>query len=470
MNFPSLLKEKKVGVVGLGKSGTSVAAFCSRQGAHVVATDDLSADKLTESLTVLQKLPVCIQVGGLDEKALLSADLIVLSPGVPPSLPALVAARTKGIPIVGEIELASCFIKAPLVGITGTNGKSTVTALCGAIAAQTGRPSFCGGNLGTPLIDAVGTPAAGPEGLIVCELSSFQLETAQHLHCKAAAILNLTPDHLDRYSSFEAYGDAKARIFLNQNKNDTLVLSADDIELDRLQKRHSIAANLVAFSTRAQKQNGFVQGDQLVLRWANRPSESYPISELNLAGRHNLANALAAFLLMRVSGLATYEQVRAAARTFLPLPHRMEKIAEWKGISFYDDSKGTNVDAVVASLDGFPKPFALIAGGKDKGGSYQPLRQALQHNTVRGVVLIGEAAPLIEQALVGLPHVVRAATMEEAVTQAARFCQTGDAVILSPACSSFDMFHGYAHRAQVFAESIQSLIQKNDSLAGRSIP
>lgn len=451
------LAGRRVAVVGLGKSGVAAARFCARRGARVVGTDDRS--EMGATVTDLEDLGVALHLGRISAEALADADLIVLSPGVPPTLPPLVEARGRGVLILGEMELAARFIAAPIVGVTGTNGKSTVASLCGAIAARTGRPSFCGGNLGTPLLEAVGTPAAEPDGIVVCEMSSFQLETADLLHCRAAAVLNLTADHLDRYPSLQEYGDAKARIFRNMTADDVRVLNADDPETLALYRRnHGERFPVLTFSLReAPPLGGFVDGDDLVLRLPSG-QERYPVGELNLVGRHNLANALAAFLLMRASELATAAEVREAARDFRPLPHRIEWVAERGGVHFYDDSKGTNVGAVVASLRGFPRPFALIAGGRHKGGSYAPLRQLLAAAPVRGVLLIGEAAPLIEEALAGASFpVLRAASMEGAVEHAARLCRPGDAVVLSPACSSFDMFRDYAHRAEVYRRAVLCL-------------
>lgn len=460
--LPSLAGRHVV-VVGLGKSGAAAARLCLRRGARVTGADDKPRDRLPEA-AALEAAGVRL-AGGVRDEALLGADVVVLSPGVPLLLPALQGALRAGVPVLGELELAAVYgpIAAPIVGVTGTNGKSTVTSLCGAIAAQTGRPSFCGGNLGTPLCDAVDTPAADPGGIVVCEMSSFQLETVDRLRCHAAAVLNLTPDHLDRYPDLAAYGDAKGRVFRDMPAEAARVLPADDPEVRALFVRAQGEAALDGvfwFSTRGEvARGGFVRGEELVLRgpFADDGEERYPIAELQLVGRHNQQNALAAFLLMRASGLATQAQVRAAARAFRPLPHRMELVAQVRGISFYDDSKGTNVDAVVAGLDGFPRPYVLIAGGRDKGGSYAPLAEVMRRGQVRGAVLIGEAAPLIEAALRGATEIVRAGSMDDAVARAAALCQPGDAVVLSPACSSYDMFRDYAHRAAVFCEAVRRL-------------
>jgi UDP-N-acetylmuramoylalanine--D-glutamate ligase len=436
---------KRVLVVGAGKSGMAAARFCANRGAQVIVSDRRGASELMSASDALRP-DIQWELGGHVESSFLNADLIVVSPGVP-EIAELAAARKKGVEITGEIELASRFVKAPIVAITGTNGKSTTTALAGEIAQKTGRPTFVGGNLGTPLVQAVGTPAAGEGGLVVVELSSFQLETCETLHPRAAALLNLTPDHLDRYASMGAYGAAKMRIAKNMGMRDTLVVNGDDDWLAA--KAAGLTVPVSFFSLRGDC-DGCVKGGDLMVN-----GERYAWKESQLIGRHNQANALAAMLLMRASGLATEEQARAGLQSFRPLPHRMQFVAERRGVRFYDDSKATNVDSVVAGLDGFPTPFVLIAGGRDKGGSYAPLDAALQKNSCRAVVLIGEAADKMDAALQVTK--LRAATMEEAVTAAAARAQKGDAVVLSPACSSYDMFDNYEHRGRVFKQAVEAL-------------
>lgn len=461
--------QTRIAIVGLGKSGQAAARFCVERGAQVTVLDDKPPEALSSARAFLAPYSITYQLGGIAAAPLLQASLVLVSPGIPWNHNVLQSARHAGIPVMGELEFAAQWIQAPLIGITGTNGKSTVTSLCGAIAAETGRPFFCGGNLGTPLLEAVDTPAAQEDGIVVCEMSSFQLENASSLHCHAAAFLNLTPDHLDRHLSLEAYANAKAQIANNQTQQDILVVNADDEAVVAAVTRNHPHKHMLGFSLRG-KNNftkwphvtyaGWVEDQQLVLQLPHHPVEQYPLVEFHLIGRHNEANALAACLLMRASGLATYEQTRKALASFRALPHRMEFVATHQGISYYDDSKGTNVDAVVASLDGFPVPFALIAGGKDKGGSYAPLGKVLQTNTVRGVVLIGEAAPLIAAVVPPSVPTFRVKTLEEAVSRATMLCKNGDAVILSPACSSFDMFRGYEHRAEVFRQAVMNLSQQ----------
>jgi UDP-N-acetylmuramoylalanine--D-glutamate ligase len=439
----------RVLVVGAGKSGIAVAKFCVERGAKVTVTDKRTGAELHAARQALGDR-VQWELGKHMQRSFLDTDLIVLSPGVP-EIPELKAARQRGVRVTGEIELASQFIRAPLVAVTGTNGKSTVTALAGEMARKTGRPTFIGGNLGTPLIGAVDTAETSVRGLTVVELSSFQLETAETLHPRAAALLNLTPDHLDRYPDLAAYGAAKLRVARNMSGADVLTINADDPFFCNAAKRLAAQTRVLRYSTRERGLDGAIEGTELVAL-----GERYPIGELNLVGRHNLGNCLAALLLMRGSELVTYDQARAALRDFQPLPHRMQLVGERRGVRFYDDSKATNVDSVVAGLDGFPVPFVLIAGGRDKGGSYAPLVAALQQNRCRAAVLIGEAAELIAAAIGDALPMLRATSLEEAVALALGRTQPGDAVVLSPACSSYDMFDNYEHRGRVFREAVEA--------------
>lgn len=439
---------RRIVVVGAGKSGRAAARLCHALGGHVVLNDQrapLERGDLPEAIELVG--------GGHDAAIFARAELIVLSPGVP-RLAVIDAAIARGVAVTGEIELASTRVQAPMLAITGTNGKSTVTALTGALLAQNGKPTFVGGNLGTPLADAVGTPAVGADGQVVVELSSYQLETCDTFHPRGAALLNLTPDHLDRYASLEAYGEAKLRIAQRLDEHDVLVYNGDDAFFAAAAARF-VAPQRRSFSVRGRDADGFVDGDELVLRLDRE--ERYPIASLQIIGRHNLANALAALLLVRATGMATFEQARAGLASFTALPHRMQLVGAPRGVRYYDDSKATNVDSVVAGIDGFPAPFVLIAGGRDKGGSYAPLVEALARNRCTRVLLIGEAAPLIERALGTTIVSERCATLPEAVARGAAIAQPGEAVVLSPACSSFDMFDNYAHRGAVFRAAVESL-------------
>ena len=446
------LAGKKVLVVGLGRSGVAAARLCAAHGARVTVTDQKDAQVLGAALAALPQ-GTLQELGGHRRESFTGADLVVLSPGVPP-LSEVAAARAAGVPITGELELAARFIRAPLVAITGTNGKSTTTTLAGEILAASGHPTFVGGNLGTPLAEAVGTPAAGPSGFVVVEVSSFQLETTERFRPTVGVLLNITPDHLDRYTDLSEYAAAKARLFAAQGPGDFAVLNVDDPRVATLAGQ--LRSTVIPFSTRrVLGDGGWIEGGQLCLRLPGQEIERFPAVWPGLVGRHNQENTLAAALASRLVG-ATAEELRAALGSFRPLPHRMTLVAETEGIAYYDDSKGTNVDAVVAALDGFPRPVVLIAGGRDKGGSYAPLAQALSR-VGRGAVLIGEAADRIEEALAPVVKVSRAGSMDEAVAAATRLARPGDAVVLSPACSSFDMFRDYKERGEAFASAVSRL-------------
>lgn len=449
------LQDKKVLVVGLGRSGLAAARVANERGARVTVTDKREAAALAGTAG---KLPGAIQELGRHQlETFLGAELIVVSPGVP-RLPELEAAARAGILIIGEMEFASWFVHGTLIAITGTNGKSTTTTLCGAIIKASGYPTFVGGNLGEPLAEAVGTRAGEPGGMLVLEASSFQLETVQRFHPRIAVLLNVTPDHLDRYPDFEGYAAAKARMFLRQNASDFAVINADDAVARRCAE--ATVARKVLFSTVSKRQEGgWLENEALCVRLPGGDVERYPTNNPSLVGRHNHENALAALLAGRLAG-ATPSEARRSLLEFRALAHRMELVAEARGVEYYDDSKGTNVGAVTAALSGFPRPVVLIAGGRDKGGDYAPLAEAFSR-VGRAVVLIGEAAPRIAASFAGVvaeEKILRASTLEEAVEKAATVAVRGDAVVLSPACSSFDMFRDYAHRAEVFRSAVRSVV------------
>jgi UDP-N-acetylmuramoylalanine--D-glutamate ligase len=470
------LAGQRVLVVGLGRSGLAAARLCAEQGARVTVNDHRTAEALGAALA---GLPPGIErvLGAHPTEAFLAADLIVVSPGVP-ALPALAAARAAGRPVTGELELASRFVAAPIAAVTGTNGKSTTTTLLGALLEATGRPVFAGGNLGTPLAEAVGTPALGPDGLCVVEVSSFQLETTETFRPRVGVLLNITPDHLDRHASLDEYTAYKARVFAAQRPDDFAIVNADDARCAAIGR--GVRSQCLLFSTSGPLPEGTAGGwvergvadrnigsigskganEAICLRLPGSASvERLPAALPGLLGRHNQENALAALLAARLLGLPAHA-APAPLHTFRALPHRMELVGtltrDHDDVRFYDDSKGTNVGATVAALTGFPRPVVLIAGGKDKGGSYAPLAAALA-GAGRAAVLIGEAAEKLHAAL--SPHlpVERASSLEAAVARAAALSRPGDAVVLSPACSSFDMFRDYAHRAEVFRAAVLGL-------------
>lgn len=468
------LRGKNVMVVGLAQTGVALARFCARRGAKVTITDAKPAEKLASSMAQLADVPVTWELGGHQEQSFTTADLVVVSPGVP-DLAEMKAARAAGVPVWAEIELAYRYLHpgAKLVAITGTNGKSTTTALTGELCRHSGRPTFCGGNLGNmPLIDAVDHPANVEGGLIVAEVAAFMLEHCVTFRGDVGVLTNVTEDHLDRFGTMAKYAEMKGRIWDWQRAEDVAVANADDAWT--LRETADIPSQLFTFDSRrgARCERGAVVSEdrrELVLRVPARWSggggrseelveERYPVSDLVIIGNHNLENAMGAYLSARAIGVAP-EAIRRGAAAYRPLPHRMELVGDLGGIVYYDDSKGTNVASVAASVRGFPRPLILIAGGVDKGGSYLPMLEALDE-MCKGMVLIGKAAPLIREAAAqhGVRYpVVDAGDMHDAVRRATDLATSGDAVVLSPACSSYDMFKNFEHRGHTFREAVSSL-------------
>jgi len=453
------LEGKQVVVVGLALTGVAVAKFCHRRGARVIVTDGKRADQLAEQMKLLDGVPVMWQLGGHDEATFTSADLIVMSPGVP-TLPEMLAARNAGVEVIAEIELAYRFLDpgATLIAITGTNGKSTTTALTGKLCEHSGRPTFCGGNLGNmPLIDAVDHPANVPGGWIVAEVAAFMLENCTTFRANAGVLTNITEDHLDRFGTMERYAEMKGRIWEWQSPGDVAIGNAADPWV--MQEADGIQSQLYTFDSRSgahPERGASLEGREIVLRLPDE--ERYPMDDLVIVGNHNMENAMCAYLAMRTLGLPP-DMLRAGARAYRPLPHRMELVGDKADIYYYDDSKGTNVASVAASVRGFPRPLVLIAGGVDKGGAYQPMLEALD-GVCKGIVLIGKAAPLIRAAASahGVTYpVLDAADMHDAVRRATELCSAGDAVVLSPACASYDMFQNFGHRGRVFREAVSAV-------------
>lgn len=448
------LKGQRVVVVGAGRSGRAAAALCLARGAQVILSDARDDAAVRPALGELAAR-CTLELGAHRAQTLRSADLIVVSPGVPPR-PELEAAEAAGVALIGELELAYRFVRAPIVGITGTNGKSTTTKLVGEILRATGRPVFWGGNFGQPLSEVVDQPAAGPDGVLVLELSSFQLERIERFKAHIAVLLNLSEDHLDRYPSYSAYQQAKARLFERQTGEDFAVLSDEPDQREVRALAAGGQAQRLGFALRANTDTAAWLADgALSLRLPGGAVERYPRLALRLPGRHNTLNALAALLTARLAG-ASSADCEQGLRQFVGLPHRMELVGDRAGVRFYDDSKATNVGAVVGSLAGFEQPVVLLAGGKDKGGDYAPLR-AVVAEVCRHVVLIGAAADRIASALAGTVPLQRAQSLEQAVTTAAGLARPGDAVVLSPACSSYDMFRDFEHRGRVFRDAVAAL-------------
>jgi UDP-N-acetylmuramoylalanine--D-glutamate ligase len=437
-------------VVGLGESGLAVVRFLTARGARVRVNDRRDAETLGAAATEVEALDADPVLGGHPDSAFEGLDLIVVSPGVPP-LPQLDEAERRGVPVMSEVELAARFIEAPLVAITGTNGKSTVTSLIGEMCRRLGRPVFIGGNLGRPMIEAAGTDAGARGGLVIVELSSFQLERVSQMKVHVAVLLNITPDHLDRYRSFEAYAAAKARIFERQDAEDFAVLPADAPDLRELIVDDGTVVLFDGRSGDVRVVDGVLTDTQSSLR--------VPVGELRIRGSHNVSNACAAVLVARLLGVRD-DDIASVLREFEGLAHRMQYVRSVDGVEYIDDSKATNVGAAVASIDGLTGStgkIVLIAGGVDKGGSYQPIRQRMSEDG-RGVVVLGEAASLLERAFTDSPIELRHATsMRDAVTHAAELARPGDTVLLAPACSSFDMFRSYAERGDHFQRAVETL-------------
>lgn len=443
-----MIDGKKVLVAGFGVTGQAVVKFLSRRDCVVSVSESSPAKQFGE---LRARYPaVKFEFGGHTTEWFENADLIILSPGIPDSIQPVAAARSKGIPVISEIELAFHFLKGTIIGITGTNGKSTTVELTGAMLKQAGKSAFVCGNIGDPLIEFC--DASHPDHFYVVELSSFQLETIQAFRPHIAAIINLAEDHLDRYPSVGPYFSAKMRIFENQKQTDFAVVNFDDPYLR--EHMHSVAANRFWFSRKEMPPSGVYALKDGIVRTISGGS----VVNFNngaLKGVHNLENTLCAASIGLLCGVLP-KAMQLAIESFKGLPHRMELIAEKKGVRYYDDSKATNVDAVVKSLESFSGNILLILGGKDKGCDYRLLRELVRAR-VKKLLLIGEASDRIESEIGDVIKPERCRTLEEAVQRAASLASTGDIVLLSPACSSFDMFKDYKHRGEVFARSVKAL-------------
>jgi UDP-N-acetylmuramoylalanine--D-glutamate ligase len=450
------LNGKRVLVVGLGKSGVASALFLKAHGAQVTVSDTKSGDELRNEIPGLLDHGITVETGGHGDRTFRGQDLIVVSPGVPVDAPPLTQARALGEAVIREVELAAQFLPGPIVAITGSNGKTTTTTLTGEIMTGAGFPALVGGNIGTPAISLA--ERANPDTVIVLEISSFQLETIRTFRPKVAVVLNVTPDHLDRHRTFEAYVDAKARIFENQQPSDFAVLNADDPTCVAMGSR--TRAQVYWFSRQKEMQQGaWVRDGNIVFRDARveqrtQQREIMQVSEIPLKGAHNLENVLAAVCAGALMGCAA-EKIRQAVRDFKAVEHRLEFVATIRGVDYYNDSKATNVDATIKALESFPANIHLILGGKDKGSDYTVLNDLLRQR-VKRVYTIGAAAAKIESQIKNV-EVVHAETLENAIRKASAVAQPGDVVLLAPACASFDQFKNYEHRGKAFKEIVQTL-------------
>lgn len=446
------LKNKRVLVVGLGRSGVASAIFLQEHGAKVIVSDSKSEVQLQSEVPALLDRGISIETGHHGERTFRDQDLIVVSPGVPSDQPQLQHARSLGIPVIGEVELAFRFLQGKVLAITGSNGKTTTTTLVGEILAKGGKKTLVGGNIGTPVISLAGQSSA--DSNVVLEISSFQLESIEQFRPWIAAILNITPDHLDRHHTFQAYVDAKARIFENQQTGDFAVLNADDPTCVGLKGKSK--GSLLWFSRKQPVEAGaFLKGDQIIFRQNGQEQAVLSRGDIQLKGDHNLENVLAAVAMTMAAGCKP-EQVRKAVMEFRAVEHRLELVNTINGISFYNDSKATNVDATVKALESFSGNIHLILGGKDKGSDYTVLNPLLRER-VKRVYLIGAASDKIASHVKNATELVRSGTLERAVRQAFDAGKSGDVVLLAPACASFDQFNSYEHRGRVFKELVQSL-------------
>ncbi|MCL4503734.1 MAG: UDP-N-acetylmuramoyl-L-alanine--D-glutamate ligase [Deltaproteobacteria bacterium] len=448
------LKDKKILVIGLARTGVALCRFLAERGARVTVTDMASPASLAEPRRQIAGLGITEELG-IARPRWQGYDLIIPSPGVPPELVWLNRARESGIPVWGELELASHFIEKPLLAVSGTNGKTTTTTLVGELLKASGLRPLVGGNIGTPVISLLARQHQAD--FLVLEVSSFQLDTAPSLHPQAAALLNITPDHLDRYPSLAAYAASKAGLFRHMRENELKVLNAGD----KLVATLGGGPGRVSFfsSNRPLTRGAWLADESIHLKLDDAKEELFPVADIRLSGCHNLENVMAALTLALDAG-AVPEACRRVLASFQGLPHRLEFVAEVDRVAFYDDSKGTNVGAVAVSLAYFSKPVILIAGGRDKDSDFS-LISPLIRERVKALVLLGETQERLSQVWKGLAPICQVKDLAEAVRRAHDLARPGEVVLLSPACASFDMFKDYVHRGETFQRLVKELQHAN---------
>ncbi|WP_103932799.1 UDP-N-acetylmuramoyl-L-alanine--D-glutamate ligase [Bryocella elongata] len=467
------VKNKRVLVVGLGASGLAAARFLKARGAKVTVSDSRPATLITELTTLLDE-GFMVETGGHGLLTFRRQELIVVSPGVPQTVPELKQVRALGAHIIGELELGAEYLQGEIVAVTGSNGKTTTTTLIGEIFKAAGRPTLVGGNIGRPvtaMVDeslALGGGSSGEAGpspsaqddkatvWSVLEVSSFQLETVESFKPRIALVLNITPDHLDRHGTFEAYWAAKARITEFQDAGDFLILNGEDVETQKVAAKTK--AQIYWFSAKRQiKQGAFAYGESVFFaaQEGKAPEPVMPLSEIPLAGKHNVENVLAAVCAAKLAGIST-EVIRETVKSFKAVEHRLEFTRELDGVRYYNDSKATNVDATMKALESFAGGIWLILGGKDKDSDYTTLTPLIRER-VKAVITIGSAAEKIERQLAGIAKIESAGTMDRAVGYARAQAAAGDTVLLAPACASFDQFRNYEERGRVFKALVQGL-------------
>jgi UDP-N-acetylmuramoylalanine--D-glutamate ligase len=445
------LLDKKVLVVGMARTGIATAKFLAAKGARVTTTEMKPEEEMKEAVEELKGMKLSTEWGGHRTETFLRQDLIVVSPGVDLSIDPIQKVIRHGVRVISEIELACHFIHVPIIAITGTNGKTTTTLLIGEMLKEDGRKVGVGGNVGEPLI--LFADGRDRWDVLVAEISSFQLEAIEDFRPRISVLLNITEDHLDRYRSYDEYIEAKVRIFANQNSGDLAVLNRDDPVVMRF--REKVKAKRFFFSLKEKLNEGAFSDGQTISLKLGKKREQYSLAKASLKGIHNVENMMAAVATARSYGCSK-KAIQAVLDRFKGLEHRVEFVREIEGVRYYNDSKGTNVGSVVKSLQSFSEPVTLIAGGKDKNGDLSPLGEWVQKR-VKHLVLIGEAKERMGRELGGLTDTVMAETMEEAVLLARQKARPGEVVLLSPACSSFDMFKDYKERGKVFKEAVKRL-------------
>jgi UDP-N-acetylmuramoylalanine--D-glutamate ligase len=462
------LKNKNIVVVGLGRTGLATTRFLHQKGARVLVADTADESQLGDSVGMLREMGVALELGPHRAASFQDADLIVVSPGVSHTIEPIEQARSRGIPLMGEVELASRFIKEPIVAVTGTNGKTTTTELLGQMLKNSGISVFIGGNIGKPLIEYAGSDQT--KQIVVAEISSFQLDTIDCFRAKISVLLNISADHLDRYPNFEAYADSKMRVFNNQQADDIAVLNGSD-PLIRSKTKAIKSQRLFFPSLEADEQGAILNGKRIILNLDKlkriqskiRNQEYLDIAKLRLRGRHNFENACAASLAALASG-ATLEGIQKTLDHFEGLAHRLELVATVNGVHYYNDSKATNVDGVLRALDSFSTPVVLLMGGRDKGSDFSVLRDHIRAHA-KALIVMGEATESIRAALGQLRPTKVAASMQDAVTTAFQDADPKDVVLFSPGCASFDWYRNYAERGDDFRRAVEELEKKAASIA-----
>ncbi len=457
------LKNKKIVVVGLGRTGFAAARFLHQKGARVLVADTAGEAQLGDAVRTLREMGVALELGPHRIASFQNADLMVVSPGVSHTIEPIAQARARGVPLISEVELASRFIKEPIVAVTGTNGKTTTTELLGQMLKNSGISVFVGGNIGNPLIEYAGS--GQKMQVVVAEISSFQLDTIERFRPKVSVLLNISADHLDRYPDFEAYADSKIRVFSNQQADDVAVLNGSD-PLIRAKTKEIKSQRLFFPALEADEQGADLNGKRIILNLnkLNRIQSEIQnqvyldIAKIRLRGRHNFENACAASLAALASG-ATLEGIQKTLDHFKGLAHRLEPVATVNGVHYYNDSKATNVDGVLRALDSFSKPVLLLMGGRDKGGNFSKLQDPIQAHA-KELIVMGEAAEAIRAALGQLLPTKVAASMQDAVITAFQDAEPEDVVLFSPGCASFDWYKNYAERGDDFRRAVEEVKKK----------